>query len=64
MPYCIHGSPMGDGGQLLRHGVADDETTDAPDDVLATGRYERHDGNNKPDCGNSGMQDFRVARIS
>lgn len=55
---------MGGGGQLLRHGVADDETTDAPDDLLATGRYERHDGNNKPDCGNSGMQDFRVARIS
>ena len=29
---------MGDAGQLLRHGVADDETTDAPDDFFATGR--------------------------
>ena len=38
IPCCVYGSTVEGGGQLLRHGVADDETTDAPEAFFATGR--------------------------
>ena len=36
IPCCIHGWTVESGGPPLRHGVADDETTDAPEDLFAT----------------------------
>ena len=54
IPCCIYVSTSEDSGQLLRHGVADDETTYAPEDSsqLDAGKGTMvEQENRKLDCG-------------